>query len=555
MAQACMGEDFSEELTCGLCLDSWKEPIELTPCGHIFCKECFTSLHTTECPMRCGAVASQRKPNRTLVNMSLAVQVRCPTCDWTGTRETSMNHVCRSKVNNTSSSRKTTTAASTSGIINNSTANSGDLQFHPMASLGGGDSAWPVAPAQEVSNAFSAYNSPPDIGGYGGFGFPASPPASSSPAPPQPQPQASNRPSASVSGSGGGSGYAGNTNGNGNRINNGNGYYLPQQWSSPAAPAAAASSGPLPPSTTQSHRLQQPQQQQQQQQFQPQPQPPPQQHHYQAPQQVTYAPPPPSAVLQQVGGFAPVSWQPNPVAAVPPPQQQQQQFARPNTGGYYAPAYVPPQPPQAYQPQQQPQPQPPPMGGSAGGGFQPSYSPHPGTSAARQYKTIEPSGPRPWTNYGLSQDEYDQIVSLFIYFDEDESGFLDRTEVSRLALSLNFASSPEKVDEIFQSMAVTGNGILSMGELLTWLKYNRPNSQALYGLTQQQYNTIMMQFHTYDGNRDGSLGRDEFCNMVLNLREVSDRTAAQRLFDHIDRTGTGGINLTQFLRFRAGLPG
>ncbi|KAG5477792.1 hypothetical protein LSCM1_05091 [Leishmania martiniquensis] len=168
------------------------------------------------------------------------------------------------------------------------------------------------------------------------------------------------------------------------------------------------------------------------------------------------------------------------------------------------------------------------------------------------YQVIEPTGPCPWTLYGLGQSEYDQIVSLFVFFDDDDSGTLDRNEVARLARWLNFANTPQDVKRIFEDMDRDHSGRLSLGEFLTWLRHNKPNPQALYGLTQSQYNTIMMQFHMYDANQDGCLEMDEFTRLVRNLGEVRDVATAQHLFRMIDRDRNGSISLHEFLTFRAG---
>lgn len=349
MSGCCVGEDFSEELMCALCLDSWKEPVEMVPCGHIFCKECASILKS--CPVCRGSIEGQRTPNRTLVNLALSVRVKCRTCGWKGTREESLHHKCG--------------APSYSDIF--------DQASKPQSAVSGHSAPDPTAapfgvPNYPSSNTFAAWQQQPS---------------------PQQQPQ----------GSYGGMGY---------------------------------------------------------------------------------------------------------------PQQQQQM-------GYFE------------------RPQQPPM-----------------APPRRRYQTIEPSGSRPWMLYGIDQQEYDQIVSLFVFFDDDDSGQLDKNEVSRLARWLNFARTPQEVDAIFADMDSDGSGSLSLGEFLTWLKYNKPNPEALYGLTQSQYNTIMMQFHTYDSNQDGLLEEPEFCRLVLGLGDARDTAGAQRLFRMIDTNGDHSIDLHEFLRFRAG---
>ncbi|KAG5477793.1 hypothetical protein LSCM1_05092 [Leishmania martiniquensis] len=332
MANFCVGEGFSEELTCAVCLDSWKDPIELAPCGHIFCRACAEGLR--ECPVCREPISSTKAPNRTLVNIAKQIQVKCSQCGWRGTREKSMSHECGRPESSLSASQ---TAAAPSAPATSSS---------PPCGSG--------APESSGCAAYGGYNAPPDLDDF----------------------------------------------------------------------------------CTSDSRV-----------------------HAAAPQA---------------------------------------------------------QPPQA------------------------------------SYQVIEPTGPCPWTLYGLGQSEYDQIVSLFVFFDDDDSGTLDRNEVARLARWLNFANTPQDVKRIFEDMDRDHSGRLSLGEFLTWLRHNKPNPQALYGLTQSQYNTIMMQFHMHDTDQDGRLEMDEFTRLVRNLGEVRDVATAQHLFRMIDRDRNGSISLHEFLTFRAG---
>lgn len=177
----------------------------------------------------------------------------------------------------------------------------------------------------------------------------------------------------------------------------------------------------------------------------------------------------------------------------------------------------------------------------------PFRNPHP-------YTVIQPPPhhPKPWTFYNLTQEEYDQIVSLFVFFDTDEKGDLNRRELSRLARWLNFARTEEEVDRIFLSMDLSGDGSLSLAEFLTWLRFNKPNPQDLYGLSQAEYNTIMMQFQMYDVDQDGLLNLTDFVRLVMHLGDVRQPEEGAWLFSLVDGTHSGTITLHEFLLFRVG---
>ncbi|KAG5478031.1 hypothetical protein LSCM4_05429 [Leishmania orientalis] len=393
MANLCIGENFSEELTCAVCLDSWKDPIELAPCGHIFCKACAEGLK--ECPVCRGPISSTKAPNRTLVNIAKQIQVKCARCGWRGTREKGMSHAC-----------------------------------------GNASGASPSQPSRPFSNTASSPQQHTSAANY-------SPPYAQN------------------------SSYAG--------------YVLP----------------PL----------------------------------QQQPQQLSYSD----------------LWQSTAPAQAP---QQSAEYSSNYGNTYPGPAFRPGGGNVGYQGGYPSTSNYPNQFGASCSGYK--QQPQPSQSRQPSYQVIEPTGPRPWTLYGLGQSEYDQIVSLFVFFDDDDSGTLDRNEVARLARWLNFANTPQDVKRIFDDMDRDRSGRLSLGEFLTWLRCNKPNPQALYGLTQSQYNTIMMQFRMYDTNQDGCLEMNEFTRLVLNLGEVRDTATAQHLFRMIDQDRDGSISLHEFLTFRAG---
>ncbi|KEG12036.1 EF hand [Trypanosoma grayi] len=276
-----LATDCSEEMRCALCLDSWKNPIELVPCGHIFCKECVDDLDS--CPMCRQRPTNTKKPNRTLVNMALAIPVKCASCGWTGTREQGDSHTCRG--------------------------------------------------------------------------------------------------------------------------------------------AAGVSSATL------------------------------------------------------------------------------------------------------------------------------------GAAHGPKHPVMVPTGETPWRAFGLSQNEYDEIMALFTFFDDNESGGLDRREVGRLARWLNFARTDKDIDRMFRDMDADGSGTMSLNEFLTWLRHNRPDPKALYGLSQSEYNTIMMQFRMYDTDQNGLLSMDEFARLVVSTGDVRDFAEGQRLFYSIDMDRSGAVDLHEFLAYRLRMRG
>lgn len=161
-----------------------------------------------------------------------------------------------------------------------------------------------------------------------------------------------------------------------------------------------------------------------------------------------------------------------------------------------------------------------------------------------------PPGNTPWVQYGMSKEEYDQIVSLYLNFDEDGNGRLGFTEMKKLARWLNFAHTTEQITVLFAAMDADGSGEVTLEELLNWLKDHRPNPDALYGLSPFEYNTVMMQFHSFDRDEDGKLSLDDFTRLCIQLGEVANPNDARRVFLFVDADRNGAIDLQEYLMYR-----
>ena len=151
----------------------------------------------------------------------------------------------------------------------------------------------------------------------------------------------------------------------------------------------------------------------------------------------------------------------------------------------------------------------------------------------------------------MTMDEYDQMMTIFMTFDTDGSGELDKNEVTVMARFLNYARTQHEIDKMFGMMDRDGSGSLSLAELLTWMKYHRPDPQALYGLPQAVYHEVMFQFHKYDSNADGYLNEREFTQLCRAMNYASSDADAKRIFTAIDTDRSGTVNLHEFLTFRS----
>lgn len=161
------------------------------------------------------------------------------------------------------------------------------------------------------------------------------------------------------------------------------------------------------------------------------------------------------------------------------------------------------------------------------------------------------SHPRPWELYALAQEEYDQIVAIFMTFDEDDSGELDRSELEKLARWLNFAQQPGEIDKMFRDMDTDHSGSLTLEEFCTWHKYHKPDPQSLYGMRQSDYNVVLMQFRSYDSNHDGALSLPEFQRLCQQMQYYRSPQEAAQVFGQIDLDRSGTVDLHEFLTYRS----
>jgi Ca2+-binding EF-hand superfamily protein len=158
---------------------------------------------------------------------------------------------------------------------------------------------------------------------------------------------------------------------------------------------------------------------------------------------------------------------------------------------------------------------------------------------------------QPWRAYGLDQDEYDHIFAVFMTFDTDGSGELDRSELKTLCRWLNYAHSDADVEAMFRAMDADGSGALSMHEFCSWISTHRPDPQSLYGLTPLEYNQVLFQFHTFDHDQNGALDLEEFVGLALRQGYARDANGARSLFQMVDTDRSGAVDLHELLTYRA----
>ncbi len=76
---------------CAICSEPYNDPVELSPCGHVFCAKDWIrwrDLKGEQCPVCAQAVADTISPGTTLTKLIKDLVIHCPFaedgCDWKG---------------------------------------------------------------------------------------------------------------------------------------------------------------------------------------------------------------------------------------------------------------------------------------------------------------------------------------------------------------------------------------------------------------------------------------------------------------------------------------
>ena len=93
--------EIPEDLTCKICATPWVQPLEISPCQHVYCFACCKRLlgKKKECPECRGAIAGLQPPNRVLASLVDALEVRCLKCGVVGPRGHYVTHECAPRSN------------------------------------------------------------------------------------------------------------------------------------------------------------------------------------------------------------------------------------------------------------------------------------------------------------------------------------------------------------------------------------------------------------------------------------------------------------------------
>ena len=118
-------------------------------------------------------------------------------------------------------------------------------------------------------------------------------------------------------------------------------------------------------------------------------------------------------------------------------------------------------------------------------------------SSATSAYFSDPFGGEPiWTEYGLDQLEYDEIVAAFAQRDESGEG-LTSSQIAPVARWLNAPNTADDMAELFDMFSVGDGAKITLHQFCVWFSGKRRKPEAEYGLTNQQYISVLSLFHSF----------------------------------------------------------
>ncbi|KAG5511649.1 hypothetical protein JKF63_07246 [Porcisia hertigi] len=150
-------------------------------------------------------------------------------------------------------------------------------------------------------------------------------------------------------------------------------------------------------------------------------------------------------------------------------------------------------------------------------------------------------------HYGLSQIDCDQLIGVFMMFDDD-TGQLNRTQLRDLCVCMNFVQRDEDMDTIFSSMDRGRKGYVSQDDFITWFSRHQPDPSSLFGLSRFEYMDAILQFRAADPEYKGLIDASRFRALCLTYKHVQTPEQAMQYYRLCDPQHTGYVSLRQFLQ-------
>eukprot|EP00796_Vickermania_ingenoplastis_P009084 gene9084-6377_t len=164
-----------------------------------------------------------------------------------------------------------------------------------------------------------------------------------------------------------------------------------------------------------------------------------------------------------------------------------------------------------------------------------------------QHSRSKKENSEPWKEYDLSEEEFNQLVSIFMTFDEG-FGVLNKPRFERLCLFLNYTHSSRDSDYLFQEVDAKKKGVIDLHDFCSWFSTNSPGAKESYGLDRYQYNKLVLQFRGCDIDNVGVISHQQFRHLCLITGMTTSKYQEEYLLHLLRRHGCRTtVSLRDFL--------
>ncbi|KAK9671469.1 hypothetical protein RND81_12G032100 [Saponaria officinalis] len=138
------------------------------------------------------------------------------------------------------------------------------------------------------------------------------------------------------------------------------------------------------------------------------------------------------------------------------------------------------------------------------------------------------------------REQIQNLRDVFLQYDEDHNGFLDRDELRKCLNNLQSNLTTKDFDDVFHSCDVDGNGLIQFHEFIVFLclifLLSRPSSSSSENITrfgtvelEATFEAVLQAFFCMDKNCDGKLNKSD---MIMSLTDAP----CERSPAHITKT-------------------